>query len=163
MAGSLNQVTLIGHLGRDPECRTTSGGTKVANLSVATSEDWKDKSTGEKKSKTEWHRVVIWGELAGIADKYLRKGSKVYLSGKLQTRKWTDNAGVEKYSTEVVLQGFDAKLIMLDGRNGNSGGASAGQSGGWDSDGDMDAPSGGRSAASGIGGGSADFNDDIPF
>lgn len=115
MAGSVNRVTLLGNLGKDPEVRNAGGG-KVANLSVATSESWKDKSSGEKKERVEWHRVVIWGPLAEVAEKYLRKGSKVYLSGSLQTRKWTDQSGAEKYSTEIVLQGYGAELVMLDGK-----------------------------------------------
>ena len=105
MAGSVNKVILIGNLGRDPEVRTLQNGNKVANLNLATSESWRDKSTGERKEKTEWHRVVIFGNLADIAEKYLKKGSKVYVSGSLQTRKWTDQSGAEKYTTEVVLQG----------------------------------------------------------
>lgn len=114
MAGSVNRVTLLGNLGKDPEVRSAGGG-KVANLSVATSESWKDKSSGEKKERVEWHRVVIWGPLAEVAEKYLRKGSKVYLSGSLQTRKWQKD-GVDQYSTEVVLQGYGAELVMLDGK-----------------------------------------------
>jgi len=117
MAGSVNKVILIGNLGKDPEIRTMQDGKKVANLSLATSESWKDKSTGERKEKTEWHRVVIFGSLAEIAEKYLKKGSKVYVSGSLQTRKWTDQSGAEKYSTEVVLQNFGGELVMLDGKN----------------------------------------------
>jgi single-strand DNA-binding protein len=118
MAGSLNRVTLIGNLGKDPEIRTTQDGREIANLTVATSESWKDKHTGERKERTEWHRVVIFNEgLAGVARQYLRKGSKVYLEGQLQTRKWTDKDGIERYSTEVVLQGFGAALILLDGRS----------------------------------------------
>src|SRR5579883_96365 len=124
MAGSVNKVILIGNLGRDPEVRTTQNGTKVANLSLATSENWRDKSTGERKEKTEWHRVVIFGTLADIAEKYLKKGSKVYVCGQLQTRKWTDQSGQEKYTTEVVLQGFNSELTMLDGKGG--GGSFAG-------------------------------------
>lgn len=120
MAGSVNKVILVGNLGRDPETRTMQNGTKVANLTVATSESWKDKATGEKKDKTEWHRVVIFGALADIAEKYLKKGSKVYLSGSLQTRKWTDQGGVEKYSTEVVLQGYGGELTMLDPPSGGA-------------------------------------------
>ena len=116
MAGSLNRVMLIGNLGRDPEVRTMQNGTKVANLSLATSESWKDKSTGERKERSEWHRVVIFGPLAETAEKYLKKGSKVYLEGSLQTRKWTDKDGTEKYSTEVVLQGFNSELVLLDAR-----------------------------------------------
>lgn len=116
MSGSVNKVILIGNLGKDPEVRTMQNGTKVANLSLATSESWKDKSTGERKEKSEWHRVVIFGNLADIAEKYCRKGSKVYVSGSLQTRKWTDQGGAEKYSTEVVLQGFGGELTLLDGK-----------------------------------------------
>lgn len=111
---SLNQCQFIGNLGRDPEVRTTQNGDKIANLRLAVSETWKDKQTGERKEKTEWVSVVIWGPLAGIADQYLRKGSKVYVSGKMETRKWQDQSGADRYSTEVVLRGFDAKLEMLD-------------------------------------------------
>ncbi len=118
MAGSVNKVILIGNLGKDPEIRRTQGGKAIANLSLATSESWTDKSTGERKEKTEWHRVVIFSEpLCKIAEQYLKKGSKVYVEGALQTRKWTDQSGVEKYSTEVVLQGFGGTLTMLDGPN----------------------------------------------
>lgn len=117
---SVNKVILIGNLGKDPEVRSLSNGGKVANLSVATSESWRDKASGEKKEKTEWHRVVIFGALADIAEKYLKKGSKVYLAGSLQTRKWTDQSGAEKYSTEVVLQGFNSELVMLDGKGGEA-------------------------------------------
>jgi single-strand DNA-binding protein len=116
MAGSVNKVILVGNLGKDPEVRHTQDGRAIANLSVATSETWKDKASGEKRERTEWHRVVIFSEgLAKIAQQYLRKGSKVYLEGQLQTRKWTDNDGQDRYSTEVVLQGFNAVLTMLDG------------------------------------------------
>lgn len=114
MAGSINKVILVGALGKDPEARTTQDGKKIVNMSVATSESWKDKSTGERKERTEWHRVVIFSEgIAGVAEQYLKKGSKVYLEGQLQTRKWTDQSGAEKYSTEVVLQGFNANLTLL--------------------------------------------------
>lgn len=117
MAGSLNKVELIGHLGDDPDVRNLPSGGKVVNISVATSESWKDRNTGEKREKTEWHRVVIFQEgLAKVAEQYLKKGSKVFLEGQLQTRKWTDQQGVDKYSTEVVLQGFNARLLLLDGR-----------------------------------------------
>jgi single-strand DNA-binding protein len=129
MAGSVNKVILVGNLGADPEVRTLPSGNKVVNLRVATSENWRDKNTGERQERTEWHRVVIFSEgLAKVAEQYLRKGSKVYLEGQLQTRKWTDQAGVEKYSTEVVLQGFNSTLTMLDGR-GEGGGESTGFSG----------------------------------
>lgn len=114
----LNRVELIGNLGRDPEIRTMQNGDKVCNLSIATTERWK--KDGQKQEKTEWHRVVIFGNLAGIAEQYLSKGSKVYLAGKLQTRKWQDQSGADKYSTEVVLSGFDGKLIMLDGASGGA-------------------------------------------
>src|ERR1700742_2517427 len=166
MAGSVNKVILIGNLWRDPEILTTQNGTKVANLNLATSESWRDKSSGERKEKTEWHRVVIFGSLADIAEKYLKKGSKVYVSGSLQTRKWTDQAGVEKYSTEVVLQGFGGELTMLDGKGGGGGGGGMGDDGGgagWDSDLDRDS---GGSRRGGGGGRSApkpDLDDDIPF
>ncbi len=114
MAGSVNKVILVGALGKDPEVRTTQDGKKIVNMSVATSETWKDRNTGKRKEKTEWHRVVIFSEgIAGVAEQYLKKGSKVYLEGQLQTRKWTDQSGAEKYSTEVVLQGFNANLTML--------------------------------------------------
>lgn len=125
---SLNKVCLIGNLGAEPEVKTMNNGNKVANLSIATSESWKDKTTGEKKEKTEWHRVVIFGTLADIAEKYLHKGSKVYVEGALQTRKWQDNNGADKYATEVVLQSFDSKLIMLDGKPQDGNAQSQGQS-----------------------------------
>ena len=119
MAGSVNKVILVGNLGKDPEVRRMQDGRPVVNMSVATSESWRDKATGERKEKTEWHRVVIFNEgLAKIAEQYLKKGSKVYLEGQLQTRKWTDQQGVEKYSTEVVLQGFNSALTMLDRAGG---------------------------------------------
>lgn len=118
MAGSVNKVILIGNLGRDPEIRSTQDGREIANLAIATSENWKDRNSGERKEKTEWHRVVIFNEgLVGIAKKYLKKGSKIYIEGQLQTRKWTDKDGSEKYSTEVVLQNFNGVLTMLDGKS----------------------------------------------
>jgi len=113
---SVNKVILIGNLGRDPEIRSTQDGTKIANLSLATSESWKDKNTGERREKSEWHRVVIFGPLAEIAEKYLRKGSKVYVEGQIQTRKWTDQSGQDKYTTEIVLQRYRGELVMLDGK-----------------------------------------------
>jgi single-strand DNA-binding protein len=123
MAGSVNKVILIGNLGRDPEIRSTQDGTRIANLSLATSESWRDKATGERKERTEWHRVVIFNDrLVDIVEKYLKKGSKVYLEGALQTRKWTDNSGQERYTTEVVLQRFRGELTMLDGRSGGGAG-----------------------------------------
>ena len=154
MAGSVNKVILIGNLGRDPEVRTMQNGNKVANLNLATSDSWRDKSTGERKEKTEWHRVVIFGNLADIAEKYLKKGSKVYVSGSLQTRKWTDQSGQEKYTTEVVLQGFGGELTMLDGRSSGGSGSNIGNGGGNDWD------SGGGSSS---GGTSNDLDDEIPF
>ena len=166
MAGSVNKVILVGNLGKDPEIRRTQDGRPIANLSVATSEQWRDKATGERKEKTEWHRVVIFSEgLAKVAEQYLKKGAKVYIEGQLQTRKWTDQAGVEKYSTEVVLQGFNSTLTMLDGRSGGGGGSFAGE----DSGGDFGAAapsSAPRRAAGGGGGGggrNGDMDDDIPF
>lgn len=123
MAGSVNKVILVGNLGKDPEVRRMTSGEPVVNLSIATSESWRDKASGERKEKTEWHRVVIFNKnLAEVAEKYLRKGSKVYVEGQLQTRKWTDKDGQEKYSTEVVLQNFRGELTMLDGRGGGEGG-----------------------------------------
>jgi single-strand DNA-binding protein len=167
MAGSVNKVILIGNLGKDPEVRSMQNGGKVANLSIATSESWRDKATGEKKEKTEWHRVVIFGNLAEIAEKYLKKGSKVYVSGSLQTRKWTDQSGAEKYSTEVVLQGYGGELTMLDGKGGGAGGGAGGGmgddagGGGWDSGGYDDAPKGGGKAR--VSGGRDAMDDEIPF
>jgi single-strand DNA-binding protein len=146
MAGSVNKVILVGNLGRDPEVRRMTSGEPVVNLSVATSETWRDKASGERKERTEWHRVVIFNEnLAKVAEQYLRKGSKIYLEGQLSTRKWTDKDGAEKYSTEVVLNRFRGELVMLDGRGeGGGGGGSTGRSGSgeapanFDRGGDMD-------------------------
>ncbi|MEO8300381.1 MAG: single-stranded DNA-binding protein [Rhizomicrobium sp.] len=130
MAGSVNKVILVGNLGKDPEVRRMTSGDPVVNLSIATSESWRDKASGEKKEKTEWHRVVIFNKnLAEVAEKYLRKGAKVYVEGQLQTRKWTDKDGAEKYSTEVVLQNFRGELTMLDGRNGGGEGGAGGGGG----------------------------------
>src|ERR1700758_4358235 len=124
MAGSVNKVILVGNLGADPEIRRTQDGRPIVQLSVATSENWRDKNTGERKEKTEWHRVVIFSEgLCRVAEQYLKKGSKVYLEGQLQTRKWTDKDNIERYSTEVVLQGFNSALTMLDGRSGGGSGS----------------------------------------
>jgi single-strand DNA-binding protein len=131
MAGSVNKVILVGNLGKDPEVRRTTSGDPIVNLSIATSESWRDKASGERKEKTEWHRVVIFNKnLAEVAEKYLRKGSKVYVEGQLQTRKWTDKDGAERYSTEVVLQNFRGELTMLDGRNGGGEGGGGGFGGG---------------------------------
>ncbi len=128
MAGSVNKVILVGNLGKDPEVRRMTSGEPVVNLSVATSETWKDKSSGERKEKTEWHRVVIFNEnLAKVAEQYLKKGAKVYLEGALQTRKWTDKDGAEKYSTEIVLNRFNGTMVMLDGRSGGGGGGDGGR------------------------------------
>ena len=165
MAGSVNKVILVGNLGKDPEIRRTQDGRPIANLSVATSESWRDKATGERKEKTEWHRVVIFNEgLCKIAEQYLKKGAKVYLEGQLQTRKWTDQSGVEKYSTEVVLQGFNSNLTMLDGRSGGGGGSFGSDESGGDfgSSGPSSAPR--RAVAAGAGGArNSDMDDDIPF
>ena len=121
MTGSLNKVTLIGNLGKDPEIRSTSDGREIANFSIATSENWKDKVTGEKKEKTEWHRIVVFKEgLVGVIKKYVKKGAKLYIEGQLQTRKWVDSNGQERYTTEVVLQGFNTNLILLDSKNGSA-------------------------------------------
>ncbi|MFO1236467.1 MAG: single-stranded DNA-binding protein [Alphaproteobacteria bacterium] len=161
MAGSVNKVILVGNLGADPEVRSMNSGDKVVNLRIATSESWRDKATGERKEKTEWHRVVIFNEqLAKVAEQYLKKGSTVYIEGQLQTRKWTDKDGQEKYSTEIVLQKFRGELTMLGGR-GDGGGASGGGGGGERSYGG----GGGRSSGGGGGGRdySADLDDEIPF
>jgi single-strand DNA-binding protein len=170
MAGSVNKVILVGNLGKDPEIRRTQDGRPVANLSVATSESWRDKATGERREKTEWHRVVIFNEnLCRIAEQYLKKGSKVYLEGSLQTRKWTDQQGVEKYSTEVVLQGFNGTLTMLDGRGGEGGYESGGSGGSSSSGGDFGSSGptsggGARKPAMVSGGGRRDdMDDEIPF
>jgi single-strand DNA-binding protein len=170
MAGSVNKVIIVGNLGRDPESKSFQNGGKVVNLRIATSESWKDRNSGERKEKTEWHSVAIFNEgLANTAERYLRKGSKVYLEGQLQTRKWQDQSGADRYSTEVVLQGFDAKLVMLDGRQGEGGGG-----GGWGGDEDRGSGGfGGGGSSSGFGGGNrgggkpapfdADLDDDVPF
>ncbi|MEP3438186.1 MAG: single-stranded DNA-binding protein [Hoeflea sp.] len=172
MAGSVNKVILVGNLGADPEIRRTQDGRPIANLSVATSDSWRDKNTGERREKTEWHRVVIFNEgLCKIAENYLKKGSKVYLEGQLQTRKWTDQSGQDKYSTEVVLQGFNGNLTMLDGRSEGSGGGGGrgGDFGGGGGDFGGGSSSGGDRGGSsgGFGGGagssSRDLDDDIPF
>ena len=145
MAGSVNKVILIGNLGADPEVRKTQAGKPIVNLRIATSESWKDRNSGERKSKTEWHTVVIFNEnLAKIAEQYLRKGSTVYIEGALQTRKWQDQSGNDRYSTEVVLQGFNSTLTLLSGRGEGDGGNAAGggddHGGGYSDDGDQDIP-----------------------
>jgi len=165
MAGSVNKVILIGNLGRDPETRHTQDGTAIVHLSVATSESWKDKASGERKEKTEWHRVVIFNERLGeIAQKYLSKGSKIYLEGQLQTRKWTDQSGVEKYTTETVLQRYRGELTMLDGRSegrGDGGGYGGGGGGGGESGGPSSG--GGSGPSGGPSGGGSELDDEIPF
>ncbi len=190
MAGSVNKVILVGNLGRDPESRAFQNGGKVVNLRIATSESWKDRNSGERKEKTEWHSVAIFNEgLANVAERFLRKGSKVYIEGQLQTRKWQDQQGQDKYSTEIVLQGFNSVLTMLDGPNGGGGaGGGAGGGGGrggddWAGGGnDFGGGSGGggsrgggaggsRGGGGGFGGGSGgggggfadDLDDDVPF
>ncbi|WP_275782522.1 single-stranded DNA-binding protein [Pararhizobium gei] len=171
MAGSVNKVILIGNLGADPEIRRTQDGRPIANLNIATSETWRDKGSGERKEKTEWHRVVIFNEgLCKVAEQYLKKGAKVYIEGALQTRKWQDKDGQDRYSTEVVLQGFNSTLTMLDGRDGGgSGGARGGSDygggsanyGGGD---DYNRPAAAPAGRSGGGGNfSRDMDDDIPF
>lgn len=173
MAGSVNKVILIGNLGADPEVRSFQNGGKVCNLRIATSESWKDRNTGEKQERTEWHTVAIFSEgLAGVAERFLRKGSKVYLEGQLRTRKWQDQQGQDRYSTEVVLQGPGAVLTMLDGAPG--GGQGGGQRGGGDwgaggSSGGGSYGGGQKSGGSNFGGGGSgggfadDLDDDIPF
>lgn len=174
MAGSVNKVILIGNLGADPEIRRTQDGRPIANLNIATSETWRDRNSGERKEKTEWHRVVIFNEgLCKVAEQYLKKGAKVYIEGQLQTRKWQDKDGQDKYSTEVVLQGFNSTLTMLDGRGEGGGGGARGGSADYgggggnfgDDYGQSNAParSGGGNTGGGGGGFSRDMDDDIPF
>ena len=165
MAGSVNKVILVGNLGKDPEIRRTQDGRPIANLSIATSETWRDKNSGERKEKTEWHRVVIFNEgLCKVAEQYLKKGAKVYIEGQLQTRKWTDQSGVEKYSTEVVLQGFNSSLTMLDGRSGGGGSFADDGGGDFGSAGPVSsAPRRAVAAGGGAGARNSDMDDDIPF
>ena len=169
MAGSVNKVILVGNLGRDPEIRRTQDGRPIANLNIATSETWRDRNSGERREKTEWHRVVIFNEgLCKVAEQYLRKGSKVYLEGQLQTRKWQDQQGQDRYSTEVVLQGFNSVLTMLDGRPGaggmaedaqaDYGGAYGGSSGGYGSDPGRASSNGGQAKSF-----DQPLDDEIPF
>lgn len=166
MAGSVNKVILVGNLGRDPEIRSMNSGDKVCNLSLATSESWNDKNSGERQERTEWHRVVIFDQrLIDVVEKYVKKGSKLYIEGQLQTRKWTDQQGVEKYSTEVVLQRFRGELTMLDTRGGGGGGYEAGQ-GGDPGYGGQPAMAGGGGGGGQMGGGGnpgSDLDDEIPF
>ncbi len=169
MAGSVNKVILIGNLGRDPEVRHGQDGSKIVSLNVATSEQWKDRGSGERREKTEWHRVVVFNDrIADIAERYLKKGSKVYIEGSLQTRKWNDQSGAERYTTEVVISKFRGELTLLDSR-GEGGGA-----GGWDAPpaadygGSRPASGGGRAPSGGSGGGAGwdappDLDDEIPF
>ena len=175
MAGSVNKVILIGNLGRDPESRSFSNGGKVVELRIATSEQWKDKGSGERKEKTEWHTVKVFSEgLANVAERYLRKGSKVYIEGALQTRKWQDQSGADRYSTEIVLQGFNGTLTMLDGPQGSGGGSGGGGGGGGGGDWDRGGDSYGGQSGGGSRGGSRlnestgggfgdDLDDDVPF
>ncbi|MEM7721888.1 MAG: single-stranded DNA-binding protein [Pseudomonadota bacterium] len=166
MAGSVNKVIIIGNLGRDPEVRSFQNGGKVCNLRIATSESWKDRNTGERRERTEWHSVAIFNEnLARLAEQYLKKGSKVYIEGKLETRKWQDQSGQDRYSTEVVLRPYAGELTFLDGRDGGSGGGYSDDRGGGyggSSGGGYDS-GGGYGGGSGGGGGSADMDDEIPF
>lgn len=185
MAGSVNKVILVGNLGRDPESRSFQNGGKVVELRIATSETWKDRQSGEKREKTEWHTVKIFSEgLANVAERYLRKGSKVYIEGQLQTRKWQDQSGADRYSTEIVLQGFNAQMVLLDGPGGGQGagrsaggasddwgggdefsGQSSSRGGGNYNGGAGAAARGGAAGSGGFGGGSFpdDLDDDVPF
>ena len=175
MAGSLNKVMLIGNLGQDPEVRSFQNGGKVCNLRIATSETWKDRNTGERQERTEWHTVAIFSEgLVNVCERYLKKGSKVFIEGKLQTRKWQDQSGNDRYSTEVVLRGFDGTLTMLDGPGGSGGGggggggygggaSSGGGGGGWNQGGGGSGGNGGSGGGSGGSSNYDDLDDDIPF
>ncbi|MFD1196214.1 single-stranded DNA-binding protein [Seohaeicola saemankumensis] len=174
MAGSVNKVILIGNLGRDPEVRTFQNGGKVCNLRIATSEQWKDRATGERKERTEWHSVAVFQEgLVRICEQYLKKGSKVYIEGKLQTRKWQDQSGQDRYTTEIVLQGYDGTLTMLDGPSGGGGGGGGGGGASYGGGGDYGGDYGGgydsgpsQGGGGGGGGGRApsrDIDDEIPF
>ncbi|MBS1303660.1 single-stranded DNA-binding protein [Loktanella sp. SALINAS62] len=177
MAGSVNKVIIIGNLGRDPEVRTFQNGGKVCNLRIATSETWKDRNSGERKERTEWHSVAIFSEpLAKVAEQYLRKGSKVYIEGQLETRKWQDQSGQDRYSTEVVLRPYTSTLTMLDGRGDNAGGGGGdygGDSGGYGGGGSFGGDTGGgygggssgggSGSSGGTGGGGRDMDDEIPF
>ncbi len=171
MAGSVNKVILVGNLGRDPEIKQLPSGGSLANLSIATSESWRDKSSGERKESTEWHRVVIFNEnLAKVAEQYLRKGAKVFIEGQIQTRKWTDQQGQDKYSTEIVLNRFRGDLQMLDSRGGEGGGGGGGSYGGGSGGGGGYGGGGGGGSRGGndrggddFGGGGGDLDDEIPF
>ena len=174
MAGSVNKVIIVGNLGADPEVKSFQNGGRICNLRIATSEDWKDKNTGEKKERTEWHTVVLNSDgLVGVAERFLRKGSKVYIEGSLRTRKWQDASGNDRYSTEVSVAGFDGKLVMLDGAKGGAGGGGGGSNEGWSSGGSSGGGSSGggqagnnwQGGSSGFGGGDFDndLDDDVPF
>ena len=164
MAGSVNKIILVGNLGRDPEIRSTQDGTRVANLSLATSESWRDKNSGERRERTEWHRVVVFNDrLVDVCEKYLKKGSKIYIEGALQTRKWTDQSGQEKYTTEVVLQKFRGELTMLDGRGGGAGDSDDAGGGFGDSSSGGSGGGAGRMGRAPAGAGGGDLDDDIPF
>jgi single-strand DNA-binding protein len=176
MAGSVNKVILVGNLGKDPESRSFANGGKVVSFSVATSENWKDKSSGDRKEKTEWHNVSIFSEgLARVAEQYLKKGSKVYLEGQLETRKWQDQSGNDRYTTDVVLRNFNSSMVLLDGREGGGGGSGGGSRGGGYGD-EFGGGGGGGGSSFGGGGGSSrpqsrpqpaafdtDLDDDVPF
>jgi single-strand DNA-binding protein len=164
MAGSVNKVILIGNLGKDPEVRRTQDGRPIVNLSVATSDTWRDKATGERREKTEWHRVVIFSEgLCRVAEQYLKKGMKVYLEGALQTRKWQDQSGQDRYSTEVVLQGFNSQLTMLDRGGGSGGDIGVDEGGDFGSSGPSTRERKPALAGAGAGGKRGDMDDEIPF
>ena len=166
MAGSVNKVILIGNLGADPEVRTFQNGGKVCNLRIATSENWKDRNTGERREKTEWHSVAIFSEpLARVAEQYLRKGSKVYIEGQLETRKWQDQNGQDRYSTEVVLRPYRSELTMLDGRGDNQGGGGGygGGQGGYGGGGSSYGGGGSYGGGAPAGGGGGDMDDELPF
>ncbi len=172
MAGSVNKVILVGNLGKDPEVRSGQDGSKIVNFSLATSETWNDRASGERKERTEWHRIVVFNDrIADVVEKYVRKGSKVYIEGSLQTRKWTDQGGQEKYSTEVVIGKFKGELTMLDGRQGGEGGMNEGGGGGYAPRERAAAPARAPARANaspqweprGGGGGGGDLDDEIPF
>lgn len=170
MSGSLNKVTLIGNLGKDPEVRSMQNGKSVANFSIATTESWKDRTTGERRDKTEWHNIVVFSEgLVRVAQNYLKKGSKIYIEGQLQTRKWQDQQGADRYSTEIILQNYNSTLIMLDGRNNNNAGGGASDYGQSNNafGGAPSAPAFGQTASAGTAtvapSFAAELDDDIPF
>ncbi len=163
MAGSVNKVIIVGNLGRDPEVRSFQNGGKVCNLTIATSENWRDKQSGEKREKTEWHRIAIFSEgLVNVAERFLRKGSKVYIEGQLETRKWQDQSGQDRYTTEIVLRGYNSSLTMLDGRNEGSGSGDSYGGGGYES-GSAPGPSSGPAAGPSSAPAGGNFDDEIPF